>query len=147
VVNLAVIVCDTDFLIKISNDPLPKVDLKDLMKSNQLIVLPSVLQEIQGLKKNRNFRTSKRAHMADRVISNPTQFTLISPDLVNQRRSARETDYDLMEFVTAKPGERILATLDKALLSRFERRGLPYITLSRDKLFFSSSLKKSNIFN
>jgi rRNA-processing protein FCF1 len=136
---LALIVCDTDFLIKISNDPLAKVDLKELLENNQFVVLPSVVREIAGLERNAKPRTARRARMAHQVITESNRFKIVSTAKGASENSAREADHELMEFISEKPKERTLATLDGSLLSRFERRGLPYITLSKGKLFFGAS--------
>lgn len=136
---MALIVCDTDFLIKISNDPLPKVDLSELTKDNQFVVLPSVIREITGLEKHESPTTARRALKADRVIRESKHFKLVDLKESEEGNSAFDADDALMKFVSKKPNERILATLDGSLLSRLERTTLPYITLSKGKLFFRPS--------
>ncbi len=46
-----------------------------------------------------------------------------------------ETDQDLFDFVMNSPQDRVVASLDGSLLSKLERSGMPYITLSSDKPF------------
>jgi rRNA-processing protein FCF1 len=135
---LALIVCDTDFLIKISNDPLPRVRLGELSKDYKFVIIPSVIRELSGLEKHANPRTARRARMVDRVIRESKRFKL-SLFKGDEKNSTLEADDALIEFVKRNPKERILATLDGSLLSRFERTGLPYLTLSKGKLFFRPS--------
>jgi rRNA-processing protein FCF1 len=128
------IVWDTDLLIKICNDSLPNVDLRQLSKENEFVVLPGVIQEIKGLTKSESLRTSRRAQMTLRVMKEMPLFKEQSTrhDDVSSRI---EMDERLIEFVKKKPEDRILGTLDGTLLSRMEKLGLPYLTLSKGKLY------------
>jgi rRNA-processing protein FCF1 len=132
---LAFVICDTDFLIKISNDPLPKVNLKEFLRDKKLIVLPSVFREIKGLEKSKSPTVAKRARRTRQVLKESQQFELISEREVILGSLATEAEREIMEFVMEKPEERTAATLDGSFLSCLERKGLPYITLSRGKLF------------
>jgi rRNA-processing protein FCF1 len=139
---MASILCDTDFLIKISNDPIPALDFKQLSKENEFVVLPSVLGELKGLSASKNSRTARRARVALRVIDE----SRFAKPIFEIRSNVREADIDLVSFVMAKPRERIIATLDGSLLSRLDKLGLPYLTLSKERPLFSRS-RESNIFN
>lgn len=133
---MATIVCDSDFLIKISNDPLPKFYFQELVKENDFIVIPSVLGEIKGLEKSRVLSTARRARLARRVVEETKVFERWYED--GQIGSKKEdTDITLIEFVSEKPRERVLATMDGSLLSRLEKMGLPYLTLRNGKALFS----------
>lgn len=130
---LTVIVWDTDFLVKISNDPLPKVDLRELSKENEFVIIPEVIQEIRGLARSRNRTTARRAEMALRAIEDSKFFK--NTKLEGARQPAKETDEVLIEVIRIKPDERTLATMDGTLLSSMEKSGLPYMTLSKGKLY------------
>jgi rRNA-processing protein FCF1 len=132
---LSLIVFDTDFLIKISNDPLPKIDFKELSLNNEFAILPSVIREIKGLGRNLNPTTSKRAKTTERFLHDLKKFDFV---LVREQKSDPNIDADeaLIEFVKENPQQRILATLDGSLLSKFEELSLPYITLSKGRLLF-----------
>ncbi len=129
------IVWDTDLLIKISNDPLPKVNLKELAKENNFIVVPSVLGEILGLAKSANNSTAKRARTTLTVIESSGMFSG-SHEFEGKKVPAGETDEVLIELIKAKPKERILGTMDGSLLSRMEKLRLPYMTLSNGRMLF-----------
>jgi rRNA-processing protein FCF1 len=129
---LTIIVWDTSILIKISNDPLPKVDLRALSKENEFVIIPEVLREILGLTASKNRTTARRAQMVLRAVEESKLFKRV---VSNSKRPARETDEVLVEFVKEKPEERILATMDGALLSRMEKSGLSYMTLSEGRLY------------
>lgn len=130
---MTVIVWDTDFLIKISNDPLPKVDLRELSKENEFVIIPEVILEIRGLARSKNRTTARRAEMALRAIEESKFFK--SAVLSSVRQPAKETDEVLIEVIKMKPDERTLATMDGTLLSSMEKSGLPYMTLSKGKLY------------
>ena len=142
------IACDTDFLIKISNDPLPKFDLAELSKENEFVVMPSVLREIKGLEKSKSSRTARRAKMTLKAIEKSHYFSHTflqkkSDSIILM--SSVEADEELMAFVRAKPYERMIATLDGSLLSRAERVGLPYLTLAKGRVLMRTSQREQHI--
>jgi rRNA-processing protein FCF1 len=142
---LAKIVFDTDFLIKISNDPIPKFDLLELSKEHEFLVIPPVLQELEGLQKTRKVNTAKRARQTLRVIREKKFFKVLRTTGRDVEKrdmpSFRETDHILVEFIMEKPSDRILATMDGSLLSRLGRLGLPYLTLRNGRALFSSRMR------
>lgn len=127
---MVTIACDTDFIIKISNDPIPKFDLSTLSKENEFLVIPEVFREIIGLERSSTPSTSRRAQMAHRVIVESAVFRTVQHD---KSSSTVDTDNALIEFVKASPNTRAVATMDGSLLSRLEKIGLPYLTLSKGR--------------
>src|SRR5579871_6027159 len=59
-----IIACDTDFIIKIANDPLPKFDWKSITSQNEIYTLPSIVRELKSLKSSQIQSTRRRAKMA-----------------------------------------------------------------------------------
>jgi rRNA-processing protein FCF1 len=128
---LASIACDTDFLIKITNDPLPKFDTSLLLSENELVIIPQVLREISGLESSKSPTTSRRARLVKRVMAERKIFKLLSE---GEATSSVDADNALLEFVKTSPSTRAIATLDGSLLKRLEKMGLPYLTLSNGKM-------------
>jgi rRNA-processing protein FCF1 len=130
---LVSIACDTDFLIKIVNDPLPKFDISSLLSENEFVVTQQVLREISGLTSSKTPTTSRRARAVRRMIEEEKHFRVLKK--VEQEIPASvDADIALIEFVKASPNTRAVATLDGSLLTRLERMGLPYLTLSKGKM-------------
>ncbi len=130
------IVCDTDFLIKIVTQPLPKVE-PEFFSSNRFVTIANVERELVGLSRRDNSRVSKEAKSVLRMIRETDKIQIASLD--EHRDSRSETDNLLFEFVKTDQSNRILATLDGSLLSRLEKKKLPYVTLRNNRLYFSRS--------
>jgi rRNA-processing protein FCF1 len=130
---LVSIACDTDFLIKIVNDPLPKFDISKLLSENEFVVTPQVLREISGLASSKTPTTSRRARAARDVIEEGKLFGVLKK-VEQEIPVSVDADIALIEFVKASPNTRAVATLDGSLLTRLEKMGLPYLTLSNGKL-------------
>ncbi|MGI0079654.1 MAG: hypothetical protein ACRECH_08515 [Nitrososphaerales archaeon] len=122
------IVCDSDFLMKIVNDPLPKFDWKFLSIENEFVTLPCVLRELGGLASGTTGKASMKARNTLNVLSS-SKYVKTTPEPEDHG----EVDFALLQFVSRNPNERILATLDGSLLAALEKRGLGYLTLSSDK--------------
>lgn len=122
------IVCDTNFLMKIFNDPLPKFDWKSLSSENEFVTLSCVVRELKGL----SSRTAGKTFMrAKNTLNGLDSSGLIK--IIPKIEGNAEVDFALLEFVRQEPKARILATLDGTLLSTLEKAGLGYLTLSSDK--------------
>jgi rRNA-processing protein FCF1 len=148
---MAIIVCDTDFLIKVANEPLPKLDWTTISKQNEFCTLPSVVKELKGLSTgNRKSLLSRRARMALGIIgrSSSSIVRIIDerPDRMSSESSKGvDADLDLFDFVKSNPQDRLVATLDGALLSRLERNRLPYLTLSSGRALINSSKRATRL--
>ncbi|MHB1908844.1 MAG: PIN domain-containing protein [Nitrososphaerales archaeon] len=126
---MAKILCDTDFIIKIANDPLPKVDWVSFSKQNEITTIPLVVKELEGLKKSKDLQTVRRAKNALAVIQEGKKIKVFPTG----DDKFHEADQELIELTSAST-DTVLATMDGSLLSRLERIGLPYYTLSNNKL-------------
>ena len=122
------IVCDTNFLMKIFNDPLPKFDWKSLSSENEFVTLSCVVRELRGLSSRTAGKTSMRARNTLNALDSGGLIKII-PEVEGNA----EVDFALLDFVRQEPKVRILATLDGSLLSSLEKTGLGYLTLSFDK--------------
>lgn len=127
---MAKILCDTDFIIKIANDPLPKVDWVSFSKQNEIATIPLVVKELEGLKKSKEMQTVRRAKNALAIIQEGKKIKVLSKE---DDAKFHEADQELIELTSASP-DTVLATMDGSILSRLERMGLPYYTLSNNKL-------------
>jgi rRNA-processing protein FCF1 len=123
------IVCDTDFLIKISNDPLPEFDWRRISSEYDLVTLACVVRELKGLVASKLRKTSVRAKNAIKVIDSGV-IEIVPAD------SEGEVDQILLEYARSKRKTSLIATLDGNLLKTFERNGIGYLTLSSDKPLF-----------
>lgn len=137
---MATIVFDTDFLIKISNDPLPRFCVTELAHENQFLVIPQVLHEVQGLARSQSSKTARRARQTMRVIEDTKIFVTMGK-LGDNISGSGDADNVLVEFVNERPTERILATMDGSLLSRVAKLGLPYLTLRNERPLFSTKMR------
>jgi rRNA-processing protein FCF1 len=128
---LTQVICDTDFLIKITNDPLPS--LGQLIKNSDLVLatIPGVVNELKGLTQNEKPATARRAAAALRLVGSSVH--LIKSGIAKD--DSFETDNALYDKVRGSIGDVCVATLDGKLLSRFERNKIPYLTLRRNKPF------------
>jgi rRNA-processing protein FCF1 len=123
------IVCDTDFLIKISNDSLPEFDWRRISSEYDLVTLACVVRELKGLVASKLRKTSVRAKNAIKVIDSGV-IEIVPAD------SEGEVDQILLEYARSKRKTSLIATLDGNLLKTFERNGIGYLTLSSDKPLF-----------
>lgn len=129
---MPIIVLDTDFLIKITNDPLPSFDLVQLSKEYDLATLPLVLRELRGLARNEVNKTSKRARNTLRFLDEGPGKVRVNL-LSRESSSDPETDSELVEFARDSEDKVVIATLDHSLLSRLEKLGVSYLTLKNNK--------------
>ncbi|MDG6996496.1 MAG: hypothetical protein JRN52_11285 [Nitrososphaerota archaeon] len=127
---MTLLVCDTDFLMKVTNEPIPK--LHQLLESSEydLVTLPSVRRELAGLSRSSNQKTARYARNAIRAIENKTVRVL-------QESSGAKTDADvaLLDFGHKHAGSALVATLDGELLSEMESRGISYLTIRNNRPF------------
>ncbi len=122
------IICDTDFLMKITNDPLPKFCWKSLSSENEFVTLPCVVRELKGLSSKLTRKTSTRAKNTLKALNSVGLIRILS-----EVEDRGEVDFTLLEYVRLEPTERIVATLDGSLLGSLEKSGLGYLTLSSDR--------------
>ena len=123
------LVLDTDFLIRITNDPVRRLDLKQLATEFTIATIPSVLRELQGLSRHGENKTARRASNALRVIEEKGSEIAIQ---ILPEGVSREEEVDLTLVDLAKKGGVTVATMDHSLLSKLERMRLPYLTLRAD---------------
>jgi rRNA-processing protein FCF1 len=136
---MVLIACDTDFLIKIANDPLPKFDWVSYSRQNDFCTLPCIVRELANLRSNRSIIISRRASTALSIIGKqPLAKIKELPSKPANAWSLSEANADdaLIEFGNLDPFGRAVATLDGKLLSRLDSDGVPYLTLSSDRPLF-----------
>jgi rRNA-processing protein FCF1 len=131
--KMALFVCDTDFLIKAANDPLPALANFLTESGYELKTLDRIEKELEGLSKSKNPSTAKRAKTALRAIAAGQVKVISQKDLFSNRTDA---DSQLIEFAANSKKNVAIATLDHTLLSMLERKKLPYLTLRNDKPLF-----------
>lgn len=127
-VSMTKVVCDTDFLMKVTNEPVPK--LREFLESSdiELVTLPSVLRELTGLSSSSNQKTKKYARNALRTIEDK----LVQ---VEKEETGRSVDADVALLDFALHRTVMIATLDGGLLSNLESRGISYLTLRNNRPF------------
>jgi rRNA-processing protein FCF1 len=131
--NSFVLIFDTDFLMKVTNDPLPQV--YDLIRREEykLVTLGIVERELKGLSNSRKPSVSKRAQLALRSLG--SMISVEKDDTQRKNASKAEADVQLIERASRSNGREIIATLDGSLLSRLEKRRVSYLTLRNNKPF------------
>jgi rRNA-processing protein FCF1 len=127
------LICDTDFLIKITGEPLPALAEFLTKEDFGLVTIPAVVRELRGLTRSTNGSTSRKAITALRCVGSVVK-------VVDDKKSAQNTeaDVELYELARSHGNNSIVATLDGKLLSRFERNRLSYFTLRHDRPFLKS---------
>ncbi|HZW57028.1 MAG TPA: hypothetical protein VFF30_12125 [Nitrososphaerales archaeon] len=136
---MPLLLVDTDFLIKIANDPLPKLDFLALASDFTLATTPSVVRELEGLAKSQNRTVMRRATTALDFVKQGTKKANVKV-LPGTSKRRVEADLELVEIAKADIRDRVvIATLDHSLLSRLDKLKIPYLTLRRDRPFFSFS--------
>ena len=130
---MALILCDSDFLIKATNDPLPSLALFLSECGYELATIERIKDELEGLSRSENRPTARRAKNALRSIYNG-RVKLES----NEKRTSSKTDADslLIKFALENKEPVAIATMDHVLLSILERRKLSYLTLRNNRPFF-----------
>lgn len=130
-----VLVLDTDFLIKATSQPLP--ELADFLASSrfELVTLPKIKEELNGLTKSSNAATARKARLALQSL-NAGPIEILKHNVSDSRLT--DADVLLIEFAENSDGHVVVATLDHHLLSSLERRKLPYLTLRKNRPFFRS---------
>lgn len=130
---MSTIVLDTDFLIKISNDPLPSLDLREIARQYTLSTIPQVMTELEGLTHHKEKKTARRARNAFNVLKDNQSPTNIKIEILKEPRAQEggEADLELMEL--ARKSNLTIATLDHSLLSKLDIEGLNYLTLRNDR--------------
>ena len=130
---MTTVLCDTDFLLKITTEPLP--ELSRLLGEFRLEIatLPRIEAELQGLSRSQNQRTARKARTALQTIP---QYPV---KILNDRAGAsKKTDADvlLIDYAEKSRPTIIVATLDHSILSVLQSKRLPYLTLRKDRPFF-----------
>ena len=127
---MAQVVFDTNFLMKVTSQPLPA--LRDFLVNSDLILttIPVVVKELEGLALNRKPLTSRKATNALRFVGTSIQLMQCSAESPQV-----EADIALYEQAKSLDDGSFVATLDGKLLSRFEKNKLPYLTLRHDRPF------------
>ena len=124
------LLCDTDFLIKVTNEPVP--ELRAFLESSgfELATLPVIERELKGLQQSKANSTSRKAKLA--LLSLGKFVSVIASGKI---RSNAEADVQLVDFEENSPYDVSIATLDGNLLSKLEKKRLPYLTLRNDRPF------------
>jgi rRNA-processing protein FCF1 len=127
---MPVLLCDTDFLIKITNEPVP--ELTPFLESSgfDLATLPAVEKELKGLLQSEKRSTARKAKLALESLNN--KVTVES----GRAMSGSDADVHLVNFQEKSKEEIVIATLDGSLLSKLERKRVPYLTLRHDRPFY-----------
>lgn len=128
---MMVLVFDTDFLMKVTNEPLPAFRRMLDEFDCELVTLPSVKRELKGLLSSRINKTSRYARNALHAID----ANIVRVDDIDGRSSSPEADVDLIDYVSNLAGDSFVVSLDGALLSELERKHIPYVTLRKDRPF------------
>ncbi len=95
--HLTFLVLDTDFLIRITNDPIRRLDLRQLSTEFTIATIPEVVKELQGLSHHRENKTARRASNALRVIEEKGSEVMIQI-LPEKRKQEAEADVTLVEL-------------------------------------------------
>ena len=138
------IIFDTDFLIKVTNDPIPKLDLREISEEYSLCTLSTTVREIEGLTKHYEKKTSRRARRALEVLKMlEHEGHAIKFSIIEMSDNHVENDIMLIEYAKElhenSNDEALIATLDHSLLSRMERIGIGYLTLQKNSPIFRKS--------
>jgi rRNA-processing protein FCF1 len=129
------VLCDTDFLLKITTEPLPEFSRFLAEFRLELATLPRIEAEIRGLSRSQNQRTARKARTALLAISQyPVKI------LRDRVEAPKKTDADVLLIDCAEKSRPtiIVATLDHSILSVLQRKRLPYLTLRKDRPFFQA---------
>lgn len=128
------LVCDTNFLMKITGQALPS--FSDFISKNhfEIATVSSVVRELSGLKRNEKKSVRRRAESCLNLIG--VKIQIRESELAKERI---EADIELFELAKYLEDGSYVATLDGKLLSKFERNKLPYLTLRNDRPFLRSS--------
>jgi rRNA-processing protein FCF1 len=129
---MSFIICDTDFLIKASTEPLPELAEFLAASGYQLATIPRIRSELEGLSKSEKIATARKARTALRSLSNKVKV------LENNTGSSRKAEADslLIELAANSKDQVVIATLDRSILSILENRRLSYLTLRKDRPYF-----------
>ena len=128
---MVLIVCDTDFLMKVTVQPMPELAAFLANPDFEITTIPRIEKELKGLSLSRKPSTAKNAGTALRALHQ-------SVKLVSQAPSSENADADrlLVDFAERSKDEAVVATLDGTLLSTLERKKLPYLTLRNNRPFY-----------
>ena len=126
------LICDTDFLIKVTNTPLPSLRAFVENSGFNFSTIPEVVKELEGLTFSDKPLTARKAANVLRLVGKSIHVTESKVAVGNHKI---ETDIALFERAKSLDGDSFIATLDGKLLSRFEKNNLPYFTLRHDKPF------------
>jgi rRNA-processing protein FCF1 len=132
---MTTVLCDTDFLLKITTQPLPELSRFLAEFKLELATLPRIEAEIQGLSRSQDQRTARKARTALLAISQyPVKI------LKDRIEAPKKTDADVLLIDCAEKSRPtiIVATLDHSILSVLQRKRLPYLTLRKDRPFFQA---------
>jgi rRNA-processing protein FCF1 len=128
---MVLLVCDTDFLMKVAVKPLPELASFLANPDFEIVTIPRIEDELKGLSLSRTPSTARKAKTALSLLRN-------SVKIVKQIPLSEKADADrlLIHFAESSNEEVAIATLDGSLLSALERKQLSYLTLRNDRPFF-----------
>jgi len=130
---MAFIVCDTDFLMKVTTEPLPQLAEFLANKGYKLATVSRIKDELNGLVLSRDGVTARKARAALRAISeNHIELLAYS----NNFSKKIDADAILIDFAANSNQRLVTATLDRTILAALEKKGLPYLTLRKNRPFF-----------
>jgi rRNA-processing protein FCF1 len=125
------LLCDTDFLIKVTNEPVPQLRASLQSSGFTLATLPIIERELKGLQRSKINSTARKARLALQSIGKSIQVIKSG-----KPGSNADADLQLLDFEEISPADVVIATLDGNLLSKLEKKRLPYFTLRKDRPFF-----------
>ncbi len=130
---MTLLLCDTNFLMKVTTEPLPELAGFLADSGLELVTLQKIETELKGLEQSKNRSTARNARSALRSLD-----THIVNMLKYRPGSSEKTDADalLVDFAAHSKNRVVVATLDHSLLSILERKRLPYLTLRNNRPFF-----------
>ena len=131
---MTLILCDTDFLIKATTQPLPELAQFLSSPEYELATLAKIESELRGLLRSENKVTSRKAKTALGSLE------LKKVKVIDQKleKSRADADVLLVDYASKSKDQVIVATLDHSILSILEKRRLPYLTLHKNRPFFRS---------
>jgi rRNA-processing protein FCF1 len=126
---MPILLCDTNFLIKITNDPIP--ELKPFLQSSGFVLatLPIIERELKGLQQSKTNSTARKANLALQSLG---KFIRVE---TGYRKGRAEADAQLVDYEENSEEDVVIATMDGNLLSKLEKKRLPYFTLRNDRPF------------
>lgn len=131
---MAQLVCDTDFLLKVTTEPVPSLRAFCEKFDFSFATIPEVVNELNGLTLSDRPATTRKAKSALRLVG--SRVKVIDTRILKNNKI--DADVALFDYAKRKNEDSLVATLDGNLLSQLEKNQLPYFTLRHNKPFAKS---------